>query len=150
MRNLQRFKRLTFACLFTAGMATAFGQMSNQSRKIPEGKWVLEQQRVKASIGCDHDRGVHAHEISVDSLNIVFYTEINVKQDTLFFTSVENTLQTTYTYTLKTGIVFDNPSIPFSSGGNVIADKLYVQQRIINPLNEGDTVYVDFVYELKK
>lgn len=129
--------------------ASVFGQIADVVKTIPEGKWVLEMENVKAQKTCIHEEVIHAREISMDSLNIEIFTEINVKGDILTFSSAKGTLQTKYEYTKKRGIQFDNPTFPFSGGGNVIADKLYLQQRIIDPADETDPIFVSFIYVFK-
>jgi hypothetical protein len=130
---------------------SAFSQIPNVKKEIPEGKWVLQTETVRADKACNHEKGVHAHEVSMKSINILFYTEIEVKGDMLYFISDSgDTLQTKYTYTRFDGIAFDSPSIPFISGGSVVADKLYMQQQIKNSADELDTIYVSFTYVLNK
>ena len=144
-------KRKFFIFLMLLSSFSVFAQLKNEQKQIPEGKWVLEN--VYASKGCNHDNpegDVHAHEININDVDIELYTELEVKQNSVTLKSSKNTLQGTYVYTSREGIRFDTSAIPFGPGGNVFAGKLYMQQRVNNPLNESDPTYVSFIYEHKK
>lgn len=133
------------------GAFPVFSQLKNEQKHIPEGKWVLEN--VYAAKGCNHDNhkgDAHAHDININDVDIELYTELEVKQNSITLKSLKNTLQGTYVYTTKEGIRFDSPAIPFSQGGNVIAGKLYLQQRVNDPLDESHPTYVSFIYEQGK
>ena len=142
-------KIIVAACLVGVCCISALGQIADIVKTIPEGKWVLAPESVKAQKTCIHEEVTHAREIRIDSLNVEIFTQISVIQDTLFISSAKETLRTKYEYTKRTGIQFNNKSIPFLCGGNVIADKLYLQQRIIDPTDETDPIYVSFIFEYK-
>ena len=144
-----RVKIITLTCILAGISLAGFSQIKDEPRSIQEGKWVLEKESVQANKACNHQEGAHAHKVDIKDVDVVIYTEIKVKQDTLFFISAKGTLQTTYVYTKKTGINFDSPNFPFSGGGNVIANKLYLQQKIADPLDENSPIYVSFIYEYK-
>jgi len=143
-------KRKFFIFFMLLSSFSVFAQLTNEQKQIPEGKWVLEQENVRASKGCNHAKGTHAHDVDMNNVNIELFTQLEVKQNSITLKSSKSTLRGKYTYSDREGIRFDSPTIPFSSGGNVIAGKLYLQQRINDPLDESDPTYVSFVYEQKK
>ena len=127
---------------------SVFSQQKNEQKRIPEGKWVLEN--VTATKGCDHnDHEEDAHDIDINDVDIELYTELEVSQNSITLISSKNKLQGTYVYTSMEGIRFNSPAIPFNPGGNVIAGKLYLQQRVDDPLDKSDPTYVSFIYEQK-
>ena len=138
---------------------SVFGQIPTVNKIIPEGKWELIQESVNAIIGCRHEcymetdpKDEHVHinqEVNVKNLDFDMYTELEVKQDIIILKSSEKMLNTKYIYTNKEGITYDSKDIPFNSGGNVYGNKLYVQQRMSNPTNEKETIYISFIYEHK-
>ena len=144
-----RAKVITLTCILAGMSLTGFSQIKDEPRSIQEGKWVLEQESVQANKACNHQEGTHSHKVDIKDVNIVIYTEIKVKQDTLFFISGKDTLKTTYVYTKKTGINFGAPNFPFSNGGNVIAGKLYLQRKVADKSDENHPIYVSFIYEYK-
>ena len=144
-----KIKGLIVICFLAGISATGFAQIKDEQKTILEGEWVLEQESVRANKGCNHEKGIHAHEVSLETVDVVIYTEIKVKQDTLFFISANDTLQTTYVYTKKTGINFGTPNFPFTNGCNVYSDRMYLYQRVIDSLDETEPIYVSFVYEYK-
>ena len=146
-------KRKFFIFLMLLSSFSVFAQLKNEQKQIPEGKWVLKPENIYVSKGCNHDNpegDVHTHEININDVDIELYTELEVKQNSITLKSSKNILQGTYVYTRREGIRFDTSAIPFSPGGNVFADKLYLQQRVNDPLNESHPTYVSFIYEQKK
>ena len=142
-------KRRFFIFFMLLSSFSVFAQLKNEQKQIPEGKWVLKQENVGASKGCDHERGIHSHDVNVNDIDVEIFTELEVKQNSITLKSSKSTLRGKYTYSDKEGIRFDS-SIPFSNGGNVIAGVLYLQQRVNDPLDEAHPVYVSFIYEQKK
>jgi len=145
------------ACIVWASWAAALGQVADVVKTIPEGKWVLKMESVHAIIGCRHDSledleedHVHVdHEVNLNDIDIEIYANMEVRQDSIILKSSKNTLKTKYVYTKKSGIRFDSADIPFNPGGNVFGNLLYVQQRIVNPANENEEIFISFVYEYK-
>jgi hypothetical protein len=99
MENYNFLRKTAVMFLISFLGFSAFSQIPNVKKEIPEGKWVLQTETVRADKACNHPKGVHAHEVSMKSINILFYTEIEVKGDMLYFISDGGgTLQTKYTY----------------------------------------------------
>ena len=142
-------KRKFFIFLMLLSSFSVFAQLKNEQKQIPEGKWVLKQESVGASKGCDHDKSIHIHEININDIDVEIFTELEVKQNSITLKSSKNILQGKYTYSNREGIRFDSP-IPFNPGGNVIAGVLYLQQRVNDPLDESHPIHVSFIYEQKK
>jgi len=149
-----------FAVCICGISVAGFAQMREVQKKIPEGKWALEKESIHAFIpGCMHGvsdtiEANHVHqpdiEVNINDLNIVIYTELDVKQDSIMLISAKNTLRTKYTYSNRQGIRYEAPSVPFLPGGNVFGAKLYVQQRIDkHSLRSASPVFVSYIYEYK-
>ena len=148
--------------LLLSGMImSSFAQIKEVPKTIPEGKWELKMESLHAVVsGCmygvpDGVGGGHLHkpdkDIDIKDIDTVFYTELEVKQDSIIFISSENILRTKYVYTNRRGILYDSPSVPFLSGGNVYGNNLYVQQRIDNhSFDSTQPMFISFIYEYKE
>ncbi len=149
-------KTLMLTAVIVTCNISVFAQLKNKSKQIPEGIWVLDEEFIQASrAGCSHgSSGEHIHtqrptNIDIDSLDIKLYTELQVKQDSMVLISPNGSVRVKYTFDDTNGIRFDSPTAPFSPGGNVFADRLYVQQQVADPLDEADLVYVSLIYVYK-
>jgi len=151
---------LAFAAGICAISFVSFAQIREVQKKIPEGKWALVKESIHACIpGCVHgvDDAIeanHVHQldqdVNINELDVVIYTELDVKQDSIVLLSSQNTVRTKYAYSNRQGIRFDALSVPFLPGGNVYGNRLYVQQRINNhSLRSASPVFVSYIYELK-
>ena len=146
-----KIKELILICTLAGIGVTGLAQVKDEQKVIPEGKWLLQQESVRAEKGCNHAEGIHTEEVNIETVDVMIYTEIKVKQDTLFFISANDTLQTAYVYTKKTGICFVSPNFPLSNGGNVYGNNLYVQQRIDNhSFDSTQPMFISFIYEYKE
>ena len=160
MIPIRKMIALAFAVCICGISVSGFAQMREFQKKIPEGKWTLEKESVRAFIpGCMHSASDavganHIHQpdinVNINDIDIVIYTELDVKQDSIMLISAKNTLRTKYTYSNRQGIRYEASSVPFLPGGNVYGAKLYVQQRIDkHSLRSASPVFVSYIYELK-
>lgn len=144
-------KVLMLAAVTVICSVQGFAQQTNERKQIPEGKWVLERESVRAfTANCNHEEHANSQIINMDDVNAELYSELQVKQDSVLFISAKGSIKGKYTFDDIRGIRFDSSAIPFNAGGNVIANKLYIQQRVANPLHESNPIYVSLVYEHKK
>ena len=147
--------------LLLSGMIVpSFAQVKEVAKTIQEGKWTLKMESLHAVVSdCMHsasnaaeaDPHDSSQDIDINDIDVIIYTELEVKQDSIILISSENILRTKYVYTNKKGILYDSPSVPFLSGGNVYGNNLYVQQRIDNhSFDSSQPTFISFIYEYKE
>lgn len=147
-------KTLMLVAVAAAYSISAYAQPKNETKQIPEGKWVLVPERIQAFKPSCHDGSSEGHicsheavSISIDDIDVELYTELRVRQDSILLIAPQGNIGAKYVYTRRDGISYNSPAIPFMPRGTEHLNMLYVQQRVVDPLNESTPIYISLVYK---
>lgn len=119
---------------------SVFAQMKNDSRKLLQGKWLLE------SVSAYKVNDIKP--VNIDSTNIEIYSQIEIKEDMAILSNKENIREVNYILD-ETGFRFATPSVMYITEWSVAGDKLYLLQIIPSLFDETKDVFVSLIYKHK-
>jgi hypothetical protein len=83
--------------------------------------------------------------ITIESLGVDIFTEIEVQGNVMTLKSANKTVQSTYFNSEDDGIVFNSPEVPFKGGS--VSDRLHLFQ--FKTVNSKE-IRISYFYEKKK